>query len=127
VPGTAPPQKSRRYDQAQILSQRYFALKGVPCFLRRANHSNHRFGAHTGANQTVPYGTALLRWRGPRHFVPGYDRIVPPGPGAKPFGATDRAKIFLNFAPFSPERRVMTQGHTENHFRGPVATRHGAK
>jgi hypothetical protein len=39
--------------------------KGAPCFLRKANHSNHRIGAHTGANQTVPYGTALLRWRFP--------------------------------------------------------------
>jgi hypothetical protein len=26
-----------------------------------------RRDAHTGANQTVPYGTALLRWRCPRH------------------------------------------------------------
>ena len=26
-----------------------------------------------------PYGTALLGWRCPRHFVPGYDRTVPPG------------------------------------------------
>jgi hypothetical protein len=51
-----------RYDQAHILSQRYFASKGAPCFLRKANHSNHRNVAHTGANQTVPYGTALLRW-----------------------------------------------------------------
>jgi len=28
-------------------------------------------------NQTVPYGTDLLGWGSPRHFVPGYDRIVP--------------------------------------------------
>jgi hypothetical protein len=27
----------------------------------KANHSNRRIGARTGANQTVPYGTALLR------------------------------------------------------------------
>jgi hypothetical protein len=26
---------------------------------KEANHSNHRIGAHTGATQTVPYGTAL--------------------------------------------------------------------
>ena len=38
-----------------------------------------RIGAHTCANHTVPYGTALLGWRRPRHFVPGYDRTVPPG------------------------------------------------
>jgi hypothetical protein len=33
--------------------------------------------------RSVPYGTALLGWRCPRHFVPGYDRTVPPG--QKPF------------------------------------------
>jgi hypothetical protein len=27
----------------------------------------------------VPYGTAFLRGAVPRHFVPGYDRAVPPG------------------------------------------------
>ena len=30
-------------------------------------------------NQTVPYGTAVFGWRCSRHFVPGYDRTVPPG------------------------------------------------
>jgi hypothetical protein len=55
------PSRRARYDQALTLSQRYFASKGAPCFLRKANHSNHRIGAHTGANQTVPHGTALLR------------------------------------------------------------------
>ena len=30
-------------------------------------------------NHTVPYGTALLGWRCPRHFVPGYDQAVPLG------------------------------------------------
>ena len=40
---------------------------------------NHRIGAHTYTNQTVPYGTALLGWGSSRHFVPGYDRTVPPG------------------------------------------------
>jgi hypothetical protein len=28
---------------------------------------------------TVTYGTAFLEGRFPRHFVPGYDRAVPPG------------------------------------------------
>ena len=41
--------------------------------------ANHRIGAQTCANHTVPYGTALLGWGCPRHFVPGYDRTVPPG------------------------------------------------
>jgi hypothetical protein len=30
-------------------------------------------------NHTVPYGTVLLGWGCSRHFVPGYDQIVPPG------------------------------------------------
>ncbi|MEY2616185.1 MAG: hypothetical protein QOH78_1958 [Verrucomicrobiota bacterium] len=34
---------------------------------------------YTCKNPTVPYGTDLLGWRSSRHFVPGYDRIVPPG------------------------------------------------
>jgi hypothetical protein len=34
---------------------------------------------HIAANHTVPYGTALLGGTVPRHFVPGYDRVVPPG------------------------------------------------
>src|ERR1700722_431766 len=38
-----------------------------------------RIGAHTCTNHTVPYGTALLGWRCPGHFVPGYGRTVPPG------------------------------------------------
>jgi hypothetical protein len=73
------PSRRARYDRAQTKSQRCFASKGAPCFLRKANHSNRRIGAHTGANQTVPCGTALFRSRCPRHFVPGYDRTVPPG------------------------------------------------
>jgi hypothetical protein len=42
-------------------------------------HFNRRIGAHTCTNHTVPYGTALLGGTCPRHFVPGYDRAVPPG------------------------------------------------
>jgi hypothetical protein len=71
--------------------------------------------AHSCKNQTVPYGTALwigdvpgtscqatiapslrdkaralrdgsLDWRCPRHFVPGYDRTVPPGQSPCPTG-----------------------------------------
>jgi hypothetical protein len=52
--------------------------------LRNTNaDSNHRIDAHTCTSHTVPYGTALLGWRFPRHFVPGYDQPVPPG--QKPF------------------------------------------
>jgi hypothetical protein len=52
----------RRYQT----SQRYWRRGGAPCFSRRLDtshsknrHSNHRIGAHAGANQTVPYGTTL--------------------------------------------------------------------
>jgi hypothetical protein len=51
-----------------------------PCFLGKAKYSlQSSIGLHDCANQTVPSGTALLGWRYPRHSVPGYDRIVPPG------------------------------------------------
>src|SRR6185369_11873776 len=79
------PRKSRPVGYGLIVrsySQRYFSSKWAPCFLRlntllerfvsddvraaaRCNGpfpvrpSNHRIGAHTCANQTVPYGTAL--------------------------------------------------------------------
>jgi hypothetical protein len=39
-----------------------------------AKRRNARAPVHT-----VPYGTGLLGWRCPRHFVPGYDHTVPPG------------------------------------------------
>src|ERR1700719_4721223 len=45
----------------------------------RDRHSNHRIGAHTCTNHTVPYGTALLGWALFQALVPGYDRTVPPG------------------------------------------------
>jgi hypothetical protein len=41
-------------------------------------------GAHICKNQTVPYGTALFEGAIPRHFVPGYDRTVPPGQNHSP-------------------------------------------
>jgi hypothetical protein len=69
-----------------------FRVERCAVFLK-ANHSNHRIRAHTGANQVVPYGTALLGWRCSRHFVPGYDRTVPLG--LSPFGATNRLKHSL--------------------------------
>src|SRR6202043_508016 len=62
------------YRRPEIIQHKLFQFSYSKC-----RHSNHRIGAHTCANQTVPYGTALLGRRGPRHFVPGYDRTVPPG------------------------------------------------
>jgi hypothetical protein len=46
-------------------SQRYFSSTCAAVFLfqfsySELRHSNHRIGAHTCTNQTVPYGTALL-------------------------------------------------------------------
>jgi hypothetical protein len=79
VPGTAPPQKNRPVGHGMIgrrPNPRSISPKGAPCF--------RRIGGHTGANQTVPYGTALLTSLCPRHFVPGYDRTVPPGLEGKP-------------------------------------------
>jgi hypothetical protein len=62
------------YRSPDSLQYTYFTLLGL-----KFHHSNHQIGAHTCTNQTVPYGTALLGWRCSRHFVPGYDRSVPPG------------------------------------------------
>jgi hypothetical protein len=84
---------------------RGLSSKGAPRFLRKANHSNRRIGAHTGANQTVPYGTALLRLRCPRHFVPGYDRTVPPGLEGEPRRDDMRFDVVLRFDRTSPEAR----------------------
>jgi hypothetical protein len=99
------PSRRVRYDRASE-SQKYFSSKCAPCFLRKANPLLERFvsddvraaarwngpfpepariGAHTCTNRTVPSGTALFGWRRPRHFVPGYDHIVPPGHFAKGF------------------------------------------
>jgi hypothetical protein len=55
----------------------------------------HLRGAHTRTNHTVPYGTVFFGWRSPRHFVPGYDRTVPPG--QRPFPSQNG----LIFAPFT--------------------------
>ena len=75
--------------------------KGSPFFLRKANHSNHRIGAHTGANQTVPYGTALLRWR-----FPGTLCQATVGPSLRDWGkapsGNKSSQIFLNLVPFNP-------------------------
>src|SRR5580704_15521332 len=70
---------------------------------RKCCHSNHRIGAQTCANHTVPYGTALLGWRCPRHFVPGYDRTVPPGHFATGFSW---AKVILAGRAAFPTKRV---------------------
>jgi hypothetical protein len=43
-------------------SQRYLSSTCAPCFRFHieTSYSNHRIGAYTCTNQTVPYGTALL-------------------------------------------------------------------
>jgi hypothetical protein len=62
------------YRSPKILKHKFFTV-----LTSKFRRSNHRIGAHTCTNWTVPYGTALLGWRCPRHFVPGCDRTVPPG------------------------------------------------
>jgi hypothetical protein len=88
--GTAVPSKepSRRvrYDEAQLTPE-VFSSKCAPYFLRPNS-------SHPCTNHTVPYGAALLGWRCPRHFVPGYDRTVPPG--------RRTSQTALNFVPFNP-------------------------
>ena len=71
-----------RYDRAQLI-QKVFLVE--MCVFLKFRHAHHRIGAYTCANQTVPYGTAPLGWRFPRHFVPGYDRDVPTGRARRHF------------------------------------------
>ena len=55
----SPTQKNRPVGHGMIgrrPNPRGISSKGAPCFLRKANHSNRRIGAHTGANQTYPTG-----------------------------------------------------------------------
>jgi len=86
----SPPSRERALN-----SIKYYALIGYQRFrrklpskssvmdrflnLRDIKANAHQIGAHTCWNHTVPYGTALLGWYCPRHFVAGYDRTVPPG------------------------------------------------
>jgi len=49
-------------------------------------------------DHTVPYGTVLFGGRCSRHFVPGYDRSVPPGRNTLRRGKI--SETALNFAPF---------------------------
>ena len=65
-------------------SQRYFSSKCAPCFLRKAFvfeisslQSSNRCAHLHESHRSLRDGT--LGWRCPRHFVPGYDRTVPPG------------------------------------------------
>jgi hypothetical protein len=44
------------------------------------------------STHTVPYGTVLSGWGCSRHFVPGYDRTVPPG--------QDHAPSLRDWGPF---------------------------
>src|SRR3984957_8185973 len=66
--------EKKPYRRPEIIQHKVFEFSHS-----KFRHSNHRIDAHTRANHTVPYGTALLGRRCPRHFVPGYDRTVPPG------------------------------------------------
>ena len=72
------PSRRARYDQAQTRSQRYFASKGAPCFLRKANHSNHRSVGRPA--RIRPYPTGRLFWGG---AVPGSSCQATIGPSLR--------------------------------------------
>ena len=60
VPGTTPPPKNRPVGYGLI--GRSSSHRQCQCFRSsywKFRHSNHRIGAHTCTNHTVPYGTAL--------------------------------------------------------------------
>src|ERR1700735_1535457 len=61
---------------------RGLSSKGAPCFFRECSSLQSSNRCAYRRDQTVPYGTALLRSCSPRHFVPGYDRTVLPGHSA---------------------------------------------
>ena len=82
----------------EIVSQaRKIKHKCFPFFRSKSRHAYHRIGAHTCTNHTVPYGTALSGRRCPRHFVPGYDRTVPPGHFATGFSSSVPSPKSLGF------------------------------
>src|ERR1700694_5107349 len=62
-------------------------------------------GAHTCTNHTVPYGTVLLGWRCPRHFVLGDDHAVPLGRNRF------RAEALIKLA-LMPTKQVSALGFT---------------
>jgi hypothetical protein len=108
VPGKAPlkePSRRVRYDRARLIHEAFlvemcavFLKDQIISFrIRNFYHPDHRTGAHTCANHTVPYGTAPFGWCCPRHFVPGYDRAVPPG--RKPTKSDPRGKK-QNYPPY---------------------------
>jgi hypothetical protein len=100
VPGTAPPPKNRPVGHGMIRrrpSPRGISRRKVRrVFLRKANHSNHRIGAHTGANQTVPSGTGGK--------VPSGRRTIPNSPIFAPF----RARLFWPVGPQEPRSTPRT-------------------
>jgi hypothetical protein len=50
----------------------------------------------------------FLRSRFTRHFVPGYDRTVPPGLEGKPLLRGNKSsQTFLNLAPFNPGAKLL--------------------
>src|SRR5580704_15146520 len=82
------PRKNRPVGYGMIgrsESQRYFSSKCAPCFgfsfpvrnfvtpIIQSVRTLHE------SDRTLRDGS--FGWRGPRHFVPGYDRTVPPGRG----------------------------------------------
>jgi hypothetical protein len=55
-----------------------------------------------------PPGRALLVWGCSRHFVPGYDRTVPPGLSPFAFGAASHPEHSLNTLPKGVSQQIVT-------------------
>jgi hypothetical protein len=82
--------------QAKFVSQKSYNINPFQFSHFEFRHANHRIRAHAHLHEhTVPYGAALLGWHSPSHFVPGYDRSVPPGHFATGFsyGSPDPLNI----------------------------------
>jgi hypothetical protein len=83
VPGTASPQRNRPVGygviRAGLRPDSRIGVISLP--LRNTTHilMRNTSGTRSARHHTVPYGTVLLGYGFSRHFVPGYDRPVPPG------------------------------------------------
>jgi hypothetical protein len=65
-----------RYDRAQLNPELFLVEDACPVFIISSLQSNRCAGL---PESDRTYGTAPLGGAGPRHFVPAYDRPVPPG------------------------------------------------
>ena len=82
------PSRRVRYDREQ-LDPEVCLVEMCGVFVQKGKRQSVRTPA-----RITPYPTGRLFWGGafPRHFVPGYDRTVPPGHFATDFVKSVRAK-----------------------------------